>query len=108
MKISDTEMDVKHVIVITIRGIQARTLRVFLAQFVEDVGGVKAGVVAELARNDLEGLRHRADQQLLLARDGARVVAQELAQLHLNRTAAWRHTQTLLTNGTRNFDATIW
>ena len=59
----------------------------FLPQLVEDVGGVKAGVVAELAWDDLEGFGHGSDQQLLLTGDGARVVPQVLRQLHLNRTA---------------------
>ena len=38
------------------------TERVALAQFVEDVGGVEAGVIAQLARDDLERLGHAADQ----------------------------------------------
>ena len=62
----------------------------FLSQFVKDVGGVEAGVVAQLSRNDLESASHRSDQQLLLARNRSRVVAQVLAYLHLNRAATWR------------------
>lgn len=61
------------------------------AELVEDVGGVEAGVVAELAGDDLQGLGVGADQQLLLAGDGPRVVPQVLGQLHLDGTAARHH-----------------
>ncbi len=50
--------------------------RVLLAQLVEHVGGVEAGVVAQLPRDDLQCLGERVDEELRLARDGARVVAQ--------------------------------
>ena len=60
------------------------TLRVFLAEFVEDVGGVKASVVAQLTWDDLQGLGVGRDQQLLLACDGVRVLTQEVAHLHLD------------------------
>ncbi len=49
---------------------------VLLAQLVEHVGGVKAGVVAELARDDLQGARKRDHEQLLPPRDRARMVSQ--------------------------------
>ena len=67
------------------------TLSVFLTQFVEDVGGVKAGVVAQLAGDDLQGLGEGGDQQLLLACDGVGVLAQVAAHLHLNGSSTWGH-----------------
>ena len=39
------------------------------AQAVEDVGGVEAGVVAELARDDLEGFGKGFDDRLLFVGD---------------------------------------
>ena len=51
-------------------------VRVLLAQLVQHVGGVEAGVVAQLARDDLQRLGKRVDEELGLARDRARVVAQ--------------------------------
>ena len=59
-----------------------------LPELVENVGGVEAGVVAQLPGDDLEGLGHGADDELLLAGDGAGVVAQVLAELHLDGAAA--------------------
>lgn len=53
-------------------------LGVFRTQLVEDVGGVEAGVVAQLAGDDLQGLGVRSDQQLLLPRDGPGVIPQVL------------------------------
>lgn len=67
----------------------------FGAQLVQDVGGVEAGVVAQLPGDDLQGLGVRSDQQLLLARDGPGVVAQVLGQLHLDGSAA-RHDRVVL------------
>lgn len=49
---------------------------VLLAELVEDVGGVKAGVVAELARDYLQGARKRDHEQLLPPGYRARVVPQ--------------------------------
>jgi hypothetical protein len=62
---------------------------VFLPELVEDIGGVEASVVTELPGDDLESLGHGADEKLLLAGDATGVVAQVLAQLHLDRTATW-------------------
>ena len=59
-----------------------------LPELVENVGGVEAGVVAKLPGDDLQGLGHGANDELLLAGDGAGVVAQILAQLHLDGAAA--------------------
>lgn len=47
-----------------------------LAQLVEDVGGIEACVVAELARDDLQSARKRDHEQLLPARYRARMVPQ--------------------------------
>ena len=65
----------------------------FLAQLVEDVGRVKASIVAELARDHFERAGHGADQQLLLAGDAARKVAQVLGQLHFDGAATCVRTQ---------------
>ncbi len=46
------------------------TLAVLDAQLGQDVGGVEAGVVAELAGDDLEGFGERFDDGLLLAGHG--------------------------------------
>lgn len=43
--------------------------RVLLAQLIQHVSGVKAGVVAQLARDDLQRLGKRVDEQLRFARD---------------------------------------
>ena len=51
-------------------------MRMLLAQLVQHVGGVEAGVVAQLARDDLQRLGKRVDEELGLARDRARGVAQ--------------------------------
>jgi len=64
------------------------TLGVLLAQLVENVGGIETGVVAQLARNDLQALGDGSNQQLLLTGNGARIVPQQLGQLHFNGTAA--------------------
>lgn len=58
-------------------------LCVFGAQFVQDVGGVKAGVVTQLSGDDLQGLGVGSNQQLLFSRDGPGVIPQVLGQLHL-------------------------
>lgn len=53
---------------------------VLLAQLVEHVGGVEAGVVAELTRDDLQGARECDHEQLLPPRNRARMVSQPPAQ----------------------------
>lgn len=53
------------------------------AQFVQDVSGVKAGVVAQLSGDDLQGFGVRSNQQLLFSRDGPGVIPQVLGQFHL-------------------------
>ena len=42
------------------------TFSVFLSESVQDVHGVKASVVTELARDDLQRPRHGCDDELLL------------------------------------------
>jgi len=56
----------------------------FLSEFVEYIGGIKAGIVTQLSRDDLKCLCHGTDQKLFLAGDGPRVVSQIFTQLHLN------------------------
>ena len=60
-------------------------------EFVNDVGGVEARVLRELAGDDLKTLSEGADDQLHLAADGARVLAQEVEELHLDGAAATDH-----------------
>lgn len=60
------------------------TLGVFLAQLVENIGAIKAGIFAQLLRNDFKRASKGPNEQLFLAGDGARVFTQVLAQLHLN------------------------
>lgn len=55
----------------------------FGPQFVEDVGGVEAGVVTQLSGDDLQGLCVDSNQQLLLPGDGSGIIPQVLGQLHL-------------------------
>ncbi len=83
-----------------------------LAETVEDIGGIKTSIVAELAGNDLESLRDErkkrkkndlgicVDEKLLLARNGAGVVTKVLAELHLHMSIGgpkgepqWHHHQ---------------
>ena len=61
---------------------------VFLPQLVEYVRGVKPSILRDHPRDDLQRFGKRVDHKLLLARDSARMRAQDLAQLHLNRAAA--------------------
>ena len=56
----------------------------FLPQLVEDVGGVEAGVVAQLTRDDLERLRHGRDDQLFLASDRSENERRSLENLGVN------------------------
>lgn len=64
-------------------------LAVLDAQLVEDVGGVEAGVVAQLARDNLQRLGKRLDDGLLLVRDVlVGVVVQVRRDLHLDGAAA--------------------
>ena len=56
---------------------------------VENVGRVKPGIVAERARNDLQGLSNSGDDQLFFPGNCAGVVPQILAQFHLNSSTTW-------------------
>mmetsp|Transcript_45072 Transcript_45072/g.75199 ORF Transcript_45072/g.75199 Transcript_45072/m.75199 type:complete len:221 (-) Transcript_45072:886-1548(-) len=62
-----------------------------LAQLVEHVGGVEAGVVGELARDHLQGLGVSVHKELGLARDGARVIPQVSRHFHIDRSSAGHH-----------------
>lgn len=55
------------------------------SELVEHVGSVEPGVVADLSRDDLEGLCEGADDELLLAFDRAGVVAEVGGDFHLKR-----------------------
>lgn len=56
-------------------------------QFVQNVCGIKAGVVTQLSGDDLQGLGVRSDQQLLFSRDGPGIIPQVLRQLHLHSSS---------------------
>ncbi len=58
-------------------------LGVLLTEFVDDVGRVEAGVVTQCARNDLQSLCKRRDDELLLASNGACMCSEIIARLHL-------------------------
>lgn len=58
------------------RAVYKLTLGMFLSQFIEDIGGVKAGVVTKLAWDDLQGLGHGSNQQLFLTRYCTGIVPQ--------------------------------
>ncbi len=59
---------------------------VLLTEFVEDISGVVAGVLGELAGNDFQGTSETADDDLLLATDCAAVFAENLAEFHFDGT----------------------
>lgn len=59
-----------------------------LPELVEQVGGVKPGVVAQLPGDRLERARRGRQQQLLLAHHRLGVFAQVLGQFHVDRAAA--------------------
>lgn len=52
------------------------TLGMLLSQFVQNIGGIETGIVAQLPWDDFERFGNGTDQQLLLASNGARVVTQ--------------------------------
>lgn len=58
-------------------------LCVFGTQFVQDVSGVKASVIAQLSGDDLQSFGVRSDKQLLFSRDGPGIIPQVLGQFHL-------------------------
>lgn len=53
-------------------------LCMFGTQFVQDVGGVEAGVVTQLPGDDLQGLGVCSNEQLLFSWDGSRIISQVL------------------------------
>lgn len=67
--------------------IEDDTLGVLLPQFVQDVRGVEAGVVAQLTRYDFKSAGDGADQHLFFAGNGTRDFPQVFGELHLNSTA---------------------
>mmetsp|Transcript_26228 Transcript_26228/g.76937 ORF Transcript_26228/g.76937 Transcript_26228/m.76937 type:complete len:415 (-) Transcript_26228:544-1788(-) len=78
---------VADVAVVHVHAIPGGALGVLLAELVEDVRGVQSGVLRHLARDHLEGLGVRADEQLLLAVDVAGGLAEVLRELHLDGPA---------------------
>jgi hypothetical protein len=58
------------------------TLRVSHAQLVEHIRSVETRVIAKLPRDDLKGLCERGDDELLLTRNGARVLAEVFRDFH--------------------------
>merc|ERR1719277_1316149 len=79
---------VSNVFIENINSVPNAITSMFLTQLVEDIGGIKASVVAELPGDHLKGLGHGANDQLLLATDGAAVVSEILAQLHVNSSSS--------------------
>jgi len=79
---------------------------VLLAQLVENVGGIETGVVAQLAWNDLQTLGDGGDQKLLLAGNGARVVTQQLGQLHFDGTTSG-YNRVVLDGAAHNHDGVV-
>mmetsp|Transcript_12529 Transcript_12529/g.33537 ORF Transcript_12529/g.33537 Transcript_12529/m.33537 type:complete len:377 (+) Transcript_12529:444-1574(+) len=63
-------------------------LCMLLAELVEDVSRVQARVLCHLARDDLEGLGVGAHEELLLAVDASRGLAEVLGDLHLDGATA--------------------
>lgn len=57
-----------------------------LAQLVEQISGIKTGVVGKLAGDDLKSLGKGADQKLLFSGNCASVIAQVFANFHLDGT----------------------
>lgn len=53
------------------------------AQFIQNIGGIKAGIVTKLSGDDLQGLGIRSNEQLLFSRNGPGVIPQVFGQLHL-------------------------
>lgn len=74
---------VGHSIILDVDSSPPLTASVEHAQLVEHVGSVNAGVVADLTGDDLERFGEGGDDELLLALDGARGVAEVLGDLHL-------------------------
>merc|ERR1719348_1893624 len=88
----DTSLEVvRDVLIENINSVPDPVTGVLLAQLVQDVRGVEASVVTQLASNHLESLGHGADDELLLARNGPAVVPQVLAQLHVYGATSSHH-----------------
>lgn len=59
-------------------------LSVLLTQLVQDIGRIEAGVLTQLSRDNLESPGHGPNELLVSALDIAGVVAQVLADLHVD------------------------
>lgn len=74
--------------------VHAKPLAVFFyiprPQLVQHIGRVKYGIVTQCIRDELQILRERQSQQLLLYMHHYHMITQVVAKVHFNRTAA-RH-----------------
>merc|ERR1719234_2295441 len=61
---------------------------VFLPQLVQDIGRIKASVIAKLPCNHLKSLGHCSDDKLFLSSNCPAVVAQVLGKLHVNSSTS--------------------
>merc|ERR1719387_3410409 len=77
-----------------------------LAELVQDIRRVAAAVRGEGARDALQRPREVIDDNLLLAINAARILAQESRQLELNRTAA-RNNLLVLVRATHDHDSVV-
>lgn len=97
---------VGNVLAVNVHAVPETALGVLLTQLVEYVGGIEAGVLAQLTRYDLERARQRRHDHLLLARDRSRIVAQVLGDLHLDGTAAG-HDRVVLERTAHDHDGVV-
>merc|ERR1719187_3036862 len=69
---------VSNVLIVNINSPPNTILCMLLSKFIQNVGGIKSGVVTQLTGDNLEGLCHGANDELLLASDGSAVIAEIL------------------------------
>merc|ERR1719362_1544100 len=87
-RLPDTSLKVvSNILVEDIYSVPGAVTSVLLSQLIQDVGGIEPSVVTQLAGDDLEGLGHGANDELLLARHSPRVIAEVFAQLHVDSAA---------------------
>ena len=77
-----------------------------LAELVQDIRRVAAAVRGEGARDALQRPREVVDDDLLLAINAARILAQESRQLELDRAAA-RNNLLVLVRATHDHDSVV-
>jgi hypothetical protein len=81
-------------------------LCVLLTKLIENVGGIEAGVIAELPWDDLESLGHGCDDELLLASNGPRMIPEIFGELHLDG-AATSHDGVVLDRAANDHDGVV-